>query len=149
MKKYFAAVVVSCAAFGLAGCEPGHNVPGATLVGATAGGLVGNAIGGGSVAGIIGGALVGGVVGNFVGRAMDRQDRINMQNAIVTTPVDQESSWTNERTHTTYVVRPVRDYHSEGRYCREYQTRIRIDGEWKNAYGKACRTSGGQWHIVR
>lgn len=151
MKKYAAAAVLSVAVLGLTGCEPGHNVPGATLVGATAGGLIASQVfhGQGAFAGVIAGALIGGVVGNYVGRYMDRQDRANMQSAIINTPVNSEAEWTNQKTNVTYVVRPVRNYRSNGRYCREYQTRVKIGGEWRKAYGKACRQPDGQWRIIK
>src|SRR3990167_187884 len=134
----------------LAGCTPGHNIPGATVAGAAAGGLLGAAFfhGEGAWIGILGGALIGGIVGNEVGKYMDRQDEINMQNAIVNTPVGEEASWTNERRDVTYTVRPIRNYHSRGRYCREYQTRVKIGGQWRNAYGKACRQPDGSWQVI-
>ncbi len=32
--------------------------------------------------------------------------------------------------------------------CREYQTRIKIDGKWQNAYGTTCRQPDGSWQNV-
>ncbi len=142
--------LASVLAVNLAGCTPGNNTPGSTAVGAATGGLLAAALTGGgrgSGAAIIAGALVGGTVGYMVGRQMDEQDRINMQNAIVNTPDGQEASWTNDRTSVTYVVEPVETYHYEGRYCRRYKTRVRMDGRWRSAYGRACRTHHG-WKIV-
>ncbi len=151
MKKILTAVIFSIAAIGLVGCTPGHNVPGATLAGATAGGLIGSQLfhGRGAFAGVVAGALVGGVVGDIIGRQMDKRDRANMENAIVNTPVDSEATWTNSKTKTTYVVRPVRNYHHRGRYCREYQTTVIIGGKKRSAYGKACRKPDGSWKIVK
>lgn len=149
MKKSIAtAVSISLITAGLAGCAPGQSTPGATVIGAAAGGFLGGAIGRGNVAGIIAGTLIGGSVGYLIGRHMDRQDRINMSNAIVNTPIGQEAVWTNSDTHITYHVRPVRQYHRNGRYCREYRTRVKIGDRWRNAYGTACHTPGVGWRIV-
>jgi len=136
---------------GLTACAPGQNTPGATIGGAAVGGLLGAAAFSGSSAqwvGIVGGALLGSVIGNQIGRYMDRQDQVNMQNAIVHTPVGSEARWTNKRRNITYSVRPVQNYKSKGRYCREYQTRVKINGKWQSGYGKACRKPDGSWHII-
>src|SRR3990167_9705550 len=144
MKKVTALGVATVLVAGLTGCTPGHNIPGATVAGTAAGGLLGAAFfhGQGAWIGILGSALVGGVVGNFVGKRMDENDRERMANAVVTTPVGQEATWTNSH-DVTYTVRPIRTYHHQNRYCREYQTTVTIGGEQKKAYGKACRMSDG------
>ena len=137
----------------LTGCQPGQNTAGATMVGAAAGGLVSSRFfhGEGAAAGVIAGAMIGSVIGNQYGRYMDRQDRLNMQRAITTTPVGKQASWTNSNTSAgsvSYNVRPVRDYHSSHGYCREYLTNITIGGEKKKAYGTACRQPDGLWKVV-
>ena len=151
MKKLAICAFISAISFGLVGCEPGHNIPGSTAVGAVAGGMLGTALfhGHGQWAGIVGGALLGGIVGNQVGQAMDRRDRLNMQSAIVNTPVGKQAEWTNTKTNRTYVVRPVKNYRSGNHYCREFQTRIKVAGKWQQGYGKACRQPDGTWKIVQ
>lgn len=150
MKNIFKVATVGAISLALVACEPGNNTPGATVAGAAAGGLLGAAAFGGSAqwVGIVGGALLGSVVGNQIGKYMDRQDQANMQNAIVTTPVGSQAQWTNNKTNTTYVVRPVKNYTSSGRYCREYQTMVTINGKQQKGYGKACRQPDGSWRIV-
>lgn len=149
MKKIVTLGTAVVMAAGLVGCTPGNNIPGATIAGTAAGGLLGAALfhGSGAWIGILGSALVGGVVGNFVGKKMDENDRERMANAVVTTPVGEEATWTNSH-DVTYTVRPIRQYHHHNRYCREYQTTVTIGGQQKKAYGKACRTPDGQWKIV-
>lgn len=114
------------------------------------GGVLGGVLfhGSGQWAGIIGGAVLGGIVGNQVGQAMDRRDRLNMQSAIIQTPVGQQASWTNNKTHTTYVVRPTKNYRKGNLYCREFRTRIYVAGKWQQGYGRACRQPDGSWRIV-
>lgn len=151
MNNMIKIATVGVVSLALVACEPGNNTTGATLAGAAAGGLLGAAAFGGSAqwVGIVGGALLGSVVGNQIGKYMDRQDQANMQNAIVKTPVGSQAQWTNNKTNTTYVVRPVKNYKSNnGNYCREYQTTVTVEGKQQQGYGKACRQADGAWRIV-
>jgi len=138
-------------AVNLSGCTPGNNVGGATAAGAASGALLGAAAfhGDGAWLGVLGGALVGGIVGNQVGQYMDRQDQINMRSALNHTPQGDQATWTNHKSNVTYTVTPVRTFHRQGRYCREYQTKIIVGGKPRSAYGKACRMPDGQWKIIK
>ena len=150
MKKWTVlATTALCSAALVTGCTPGHNTTGSTLVGAGAGGLLGAVLfhGSGAWIGVAAGALVGAVLGNQVGKYMDRQDKLNMQHAISSVPVGEEATWTNDK-DVTYSVRPIKQYHKNHHYCREYQTRVKINGKWRSAYGKACRKPDGSWKIV-
>lgn len=153
MNKVIKFSAVAAVAAALAGCGPQgmNNETGGALAGGVMGGILGGMLfhGDGQVAGVIGGTLLGGLLGSRVGAYMDRQDQINMQRAIIHTPVDQEATWTNKRRHATYTVTPLRNYHGKnGRYCREYQTTVTVNGKKQSAYGKACRQPDGSWHIV-
>jgi surface antigen len=150
MKKWFSLAVMALSALVLSSCtqNPSKQNIG-TVAGGIAGGILGATVfhGDGQVAGVIGGTLLGGLLGNAIGKSMDRQDQLNMQQAIINTPVDDQASWTNERRHATYTVTPLRNYHHKGRYCREYETTVTIGGEKRKAYGKACRQPDGSWNI--
>jgi surface antigen len=37
---------------------------------------------------------------------------------------------------------------ADGRYCREYQATITVDGKYQPAYGTACLGPDGAWRIV-
>ncbi len=156
MKKWLLAGMLTVMAVEIVGCTPGNNTMGATGAGALAGGLIGNELfhGKNAFAGVLAGALVGGIVGNQIGQYMDRQDKINMQSAIINTPVNQQASWTSDKAGpngqpVTYTVRPVRNYKTAShQYCREYQTTVTVGGEAKKAYGKACRQPDGSWKIA-
>ena len=151
MKKIATIGVIAVLSTGLVGCTPGNNIPGATIAGAGAGGLLGAAFfhGSGAWIGVLGSALVGGVIGNFVGKKMDENDRARMAQAVTTVPVGQEATWTNKH-DVTYTVRPVRQYRTKRhRYCREYQTKVEIGGRTRTAYGRACRKPDGQWQILK
>jgi surface antigen len=150
MKKVITltAAAITSAALMITGCTPGNNVPGATAAGAVAGGLAGGLLFGGSAAGIIGGALVGGIVGNVIGNQMDARDRAYMQNAIIVGPVNRTVVWTNDQTGVVYRVTPTREYYYSGNYCRQYTTRVYINGQWRTAYGRACKWPDGTWRVV-
>lgn len=151
MKKWvtWAAATVTAAGLMITGCTPENNVPGATAAGAVAGGLVGGLLGSGSALGIIGGALIGGILGNAIGNQMDQQDRLRAGPAIVEVPVGQTTTWTNLNTGVTYTIEPLREYYYEGDYCRDYTSRVKINGQWQTAYGRACQMSDGSWRVVR
>ncbi len=150
MNKILVLGTAALVSVGLAGCTPGNNVAGSTIVGTAAGGLLGAALfhGPGAWIGILGGALVGGVIGDFVGNRMDAQDRANMASAVTTTPVGEQATWTNKH-DVTYTVTPTRQYRQRNRYCREYQTKVTIGGKTRTAYGTACRMPDGQWKVVK
>ena len=65
MKKITTIGATVILAVGLTGCTPGNNIPGATIAGTAAGGLLGAALfhGSGAWIGILGGGLVGVVIG--------------------------------------------------------------------------------------
>ena len=45
-------------------------------------------------------------------------------------------------------VTPTREGTSaSGRYCREFQHTIYVDGEQQQAYGTACRQPDGSWEV--
>ena len=147
MNKIVTIGATAVLATGLVGCTPGNNIPGATIAGTAAGGLLGAAFfhGSGAWIGILGSALVGGVIGNFVGKKMDANDRARMAQAVTTTPVGSQAQWTN-RHDVTYTVTPVRNYHRRGRYCREYRTKVQIGNHTRNAKCRAtynhCSANG-------
>lgn len=150
MKKILTLMAVSVTSAGLvlSACTPGNNVPGATAAGAVAGGLAGGLLFKGSAAGIIGGALLGGIIGNVIGNKMDEQDRARMQKAIIVVPINQTTTWTNTNTGVTYQVTPINTFYSSGNYCREYKTRVYLNGEWQTAYGRVCQMPDGTWRPV-
>lgn len=135
----------------LAGCTPSGE-PTNEGVGAVTGGIIGGVIGSqifgqNSVAGLIVGSAVGAMVGANIGRYMDEQDRLYMREAIIENDIGESRRWTNERTHVTYTVTPVRRFHRHDRPCRTYKTRIVVEGEVHVAEGTACLMPNGRWQI--
>jgi len=149
MKKIILSLIAVALALNLAACQTKQET--GTLAGGAVGGLIGAQFGGGTTAHVLsalGGALVGGLIGGAIGQSMDKQDQKNMQSAVSNTPVGQSAVWTNDKTKTTYVVTPVKNYNQNNEYCREYQTKVTVNGQSQKAYGTACRQPDGAWHIV-
>jgi len=122
-----------------------------TVVGGVLGGVLGSQVGGGKgqIAATIGGALIGGLIGSSVGASLDRSDEMRAYQAMETNRIGQASTWHNPNTGAHVAVTPTRSYTgSSGQVCREYDTRVTIDGRSENAHGTACRQDDGSWRIV-
>ena len=122
--------------------------------GAVAGGVLGSNIGGGRGQLIATGAgtLLGALIGSEIGKSLDRADMIYAQQANArahAAPIGQTVSWQNPETGNSGQVTPVHDYKAQnGRYCREYQQTIYIDGQPQTGYGTACQNADGTWQIL-
>ena len=127
-----------------------------TLGGAVAGGLLGSQVGKGSgrliATGV--GTLIGAMIGSEVGKSLDKADiayaRQAEERALADSDIGEEIYWNNPETGNRGVVETTRDGTSQsGRYCREYQHTVIIDGKSQDAYGTACRQSDGSWEIIK
>ncbi len=121
--------------------------------GAAAGGLIASAFDA-DTAGILGGMILGGLVGGAVGDRMDAADRREANQAthraLETAPSGSTTNWRNPDNGHSGSVTPVSTYQAaNGQYCREYRQTIDIDGERKQAHGKACREPDGSWRIAQ
>ena len=125
-----------------------------TIAGAIGGGLLGSTIGGGTgqLVAVGAGTLLGAFIGNEVGKSLDRADQAAMGRAEIhaqTAPIGQTIQWQNADSGNYGTVTPTRQgTDTAGRYCREYQTTVTVEGQTQEAYGTACQTQNGQWEIV-
>ena len=127
-----------------------------TTIGAVGGAAVGGLIAGAAhgspaaiAASVIGGALVGGLVGNLLDERDRRLASQAAHDALETAPSDRSVAWTNPDTGHSGTVTPQHTYQSaDGRYCREYQTTITIDGQPREVHGTACRQPDGTWQVL-
>lgn len=140
----------------LAGCGPdGPNKADTGLVvGAVAGGLLGNQVGGGSgkIAATALGAVVGGIVGSEIGRSLDQQDRLLAQQAeyeaLERGPSGVSRQWRNPDNGRYGEITPTRPYKRGTVDCRDYTHKIYIDGKPQALRGTACRNPDGTWSNV-
>jgi len=144
--KYFA---IGALALPLWGCGPGaSNQDGGTVVGAVAGGIIGNQFGSGAGRALatVGGAVIGGIIGNQIGKDMDEADRqYAMEAEYASLEYEEERRWRNERSGHYGSIKPRRSYRYSGMKCREYEHTVYIKGRPETMVGKACKQPDGTW----
>ncbi|MEL6298140.1 MAG: RT0821/Lpp0805 family surface protein [Pseudomonadota bacterium] len=153
MKLTTAAALAASVA--VAGCAGEFNrAESGTVIGAVAGGLIGNQFGKGSgnALATAAGAIVGGIIGHEIGRDLDAEDRRLAQEAEFRALEDGESGraipWQNPDSGHRGEVIPRRAYREERRVCREFEHRVWIDGRREVMTGRACRRPDGTWRNV-
>ena len=138
----------------LAACAPGSRHQTGAVVGAVAGGLIGNSVvkGGGQAGATIVGAVIGGIIGHEIGRGLDERDRqAAMQAEYQALEYGQSGSatpWRNPDSGHRGTVVPGRPYMANNRHCRTYTHTIYIDGRPETMQGRACRQPDGKWQAI-
>jgi surface antigen len=144
----------------LAGCSGEMNKQDSgTVVGAVAGGIIGNSVGQGRGRGAatVLGAVVGGIVGSEIGRSMDDRDRRLAEQAEIEAFERGQSGvmvpWRNPDSGRHGEITPGASYrraYDGGGYwdCRDYTHRIYMDGRPQIVRGTACRNPDGTWRNV-
>jgi surface antigen len=118
------------------------------------GGLLGAQFGrgDGKLAATGAGVLIGALIGSEIGRSMDDVDRIRANEAIRvahTAQIGETIRWNNTQSGHFGTVTVLRDgVSASGRYCREYEQAITIDGRRAVGTGVVCRQPDGTWQIV-
>jgi surface antigen len=144
------------AALGLSACGPDGPTKqdAGTVVGAVAGGVIGNQFGGGGgrAAATIVGAVVGGVVGHEIGKSLDQRDRELARQAEYDAWERGQSGrvhrWRNPDNGRYGEVIPEAPYKRGGLDCRDYVHKVYIGGRPQAMRGTACRNSDGTWTNV-
>lgn len=125
-----------------------------TVVGAIAGGVIGNQFGGGSgrVAATIAGAVIGGIAGHEIGRSLDARDRELARQAEYDAwergASGRPQRWRNPNNGRYGEVIPEAPYKRGGLDCRDYVHKVYIDGRPQAMRGTACRNPDGTWSNV-
>lgn len=150
-------VLLMIFAFFLTGCtQPMGDKEGTgTLLGATAGAVLGSNVGKGkgNVVAIAIGTLAGALFGQEIGRSLDRADRLamgqNAQYSLEYTRSHEITRWNNPDSGNSGSMTPTRTYQqaTTGQYCREYRQTVVVGGRQQEAYGTACRQPDGSWII--
>jgi len=122
--------------------------------GAVVGGILGSKVGGGNgqLWATGAGAVIGGLLGSSIGQSLDRADMVYAAQAgerAHTAPVGESVSWNNPDSGNYGTVTPRREgTSSAGRYCREYEQEITVDGRRETAVGTACQNANGTWEVI-
>lgn len=128
-----------------------QNTAGGTVLGAIAGGVIGNQFGsgGGKTAATVGGVILGGIIGNKIASNMDCQDRqyaFRSYNRGLDGRIGQRYDWRDPRGHYGYFT-PTREYRRHHRWCRDFEAGVWRHGRWNINTGTACRYDNG-WHFM-
>jgi surface antigen len=117
-----------------------------TVVGAVAGGVIGNRIADRddrAIATLVG-ALIGGIVGDKIGDRIDARDRACVGHSLELARTGQTVRWVNPDSRLIYVVTPRRE--RDGR-CREFDLLVSADGRGRPARAVGCADGGGAWTL--
>ena len=127
----------------------GSEVLGGAL-GAIIGGLLGSKVGRGKgkLAATVIGVLVGALAGSAISKNMDQADNDCISKILEAAPDKQAVAWRNPDAGADYRVTPLRTFRMAGNQCREYITKVVIDGRAQQERGTACRQPGGSWKLV-
>jgi surface antigen len=153
--KFVLAVLLTLSLAACADSNYGQKQIGGTILGGALGGLAGSQIGSGKgkLAATAIGTLLGALAGSEAGKSLDRADKLyaaqTSRRALETNRSGQSSQWSNPDSGNSGSVTPTRTYKSAaGRYCREFQQTVVIDGRQQSSFGTACREADGSWRIV-
>ncbi|MFP4314159.1 MAG: RT0821/Lpp0805 family surface protein [Alphaproteobacteria bacterium] len=156
--KNFGLVMMCLAMLSLGACETmqnrGQKETLGGLGGAVLGGIAGSQVGGGSgrLWATGAGVLLGGLLGSEIGSSLDKADKMYAAQANTRAheaPIGETITWNNPESGNYGEVTPTRDgYSAAGRYCREYQQTIVVNGQNQTGYGQACQQPDGSWEIV-
>jgi surface antigen len=123
-----------------------------TILGAIAGGVIGNQFGhgGGRAAATIGGVFLGGLAGNQIAGDMPCEDRryaFRVYSDGFEGPIGQRYEWRNPHGDYGYFM-PTREYEDGPTVCRDFEEGVWRDGAWRVRQGTACRQEDGNWHFL-
>ncbi len=116
-----------------------------TVLGAAAGGVVGNQVSNGDPAATAIGTVVGALLGNAAGQSFDHIDRGCSQQILQYAQNGTPVQWMNGP--TTYVMTPAALFREGDRQCRNFVIVVRSgDRQWQENR-RACRGRGDSWYV--
>lgn len=158
-KLLAAAAIALCASGGAASAQGYYygedchdqNAATGTIVGAIAGGIIGNQFGrgGGRTAATAGGVILGGMAGNQIAGDMDCDDRreaFRVYYEGLDGPIGERHEWRRRGGRWGYFT-PTREYYDGPVLCRDFEEGVWRDEAWRIHTGTACRESDGNWHF--
>jgi len=153
--KVMKVAVVAAIGLGVAACNTdrsGETL--GTVIGATAGGVIGNQFGSGSGQALAtaAGIVAGGLIGNRIGAAADEDARRRAMQAeyqaLQYGPPNTPVVWRDPEDNVYGEVVPGAPYQRGGQNCRDYTHTIYVDGRPEVGRGTACRLPDGTWQTV-
>lgn len=132
------------------GSDCGNDVAAGTVLGAIAGGVIGNQIGRGNGGATVAGVIVGGMAGNAISRDMncgDRRYALTSYSAGFEGRIGDRHDWRSADSSNHGSFTPVREYSRDGTICRDFRETSTRDGREYSRNGTACRQSDGNWYM--
>ncbi len=135
-------------------CADRGDVAAGTIIGAVAGGVIGNQFGRGRgrTVATIAGVLLGGALGNRIAddrRCNNYYQRDAYYEAFEYDDGDHRTRWDNPYSDDYGYIEARDTYRDDhGRTCREFTQTIFVEGRRETATGVACRRSDGTWRII-
>lgn len=131
------------------GSDCGNNAAAGTVLGAVAGGLIGNAAGRGNGGAVVGGVILGGLAGNSIARNMNCDDRrvaMTSYSEGFDGRVGQRRNWRSNDGRNYGSFTPTREYSRDGNTCREFREAGYNNSHSYSRTGTACRHNDGNWY---
>lgn len=128
-------------------CE--NNSGAGTVLGALAGGLIGNAASHGNGGAVVGGVILGGLVGNSISSDMNCNDRryaMSSYSQGFEGRIGHRYDWRNNEGGSHGSFTPTREYSRDGNTCRDFRETGYGNGHDYSRNGTACRHSDGNWY---
>ncbi len=88
------------------------------------------------------------MVGPNIIADMDERDRACVGQALELAGKKKTVIWTNDATGVSYRLTPTRNFRRDGVPCREFTTRVSVNGRILAVYGAACRSGDGEWQFI-
>lgn len=130
------------------GRDCGNNATG-TVLGAIAGGLIGNSAGRGNGGAVLGGVILGGLAGNAISSNMNCNDRryaMTSYSQGFEGRIGQRHNWRNRDGGTYGSFTPTREYSRNGNTCRDFREAGYSNRRSYSRTGTACRHNDGNWY---
>jgi surface antigen len=132
------------------GSDCSDNAATGTVLGAIAGGLIGNAASHGNGGAVVGGVILGGLAGNAISSGMNCNDRryaMASYSQGFDGRIGRRHDWRNADDGSYGSFTPVRQFSRDGETCRDYRESGRSGGHDYNRSGTACRHGDGNWYL--
>jgi surface antigen len=123
-----------------------------TVVGAVAGGVIGNQFGHGDgrTAATVGGVILGGIAGNAIASDMncnDRRQAFLSYSSGFEGRIGSRYDWRGAERGNYGHFTPVREYARGGNTCRDFTSVSYSNGHRYTRSGTACRQTDGNWYL--
>jgi surface antigen len=131
------------------GSDCSGNTAAGTVLGAIAGGLIGNAASHGNGGAVVGGVILGGLAGNSIASNMNCDDRrmaMTSYSQGFDGRVGQRHNWRNKNGRSYGSFTPTREFSRDGNTCREFREAGYSNRRSYNRTGTACRHNDGNWY---